>query len=214
MVQAWYQGGVSVFDWTDIDHPKEIAFFDRGPIDADRLVDAAARWSAYWYNGVIVSSEIARGLDIYELLPSPLISKNELDAAKTVKMASWNPQDQQKIVWPPSFALARAYLDQLERSKGLAADAIAVGAHRAGQRRAPLRRPAQDRADRSRREAERRVRDRHGQSEDARVRGDRPGQRDEIANPRRRSTLRHEGHEDHKDRNFDVEISPWSVLVA
>jgi hypothetical protein len=123
MVQAWYQGGVSVFDWTDADHPKEIAFFDRGPISAERLVGAGS-WSAYWYNGVIVSSEIARGLDIYELLPSPLVSKNELDAAKTVKMAYWNPQDQQKIVWPPSFALARAYLDQLERSKGLSADAI------------------------------------------------------------------------------------------
>jgi hypothetical protein len=124
MVQSWYQGGVSVFDWTDPDHPKEIAFFDRGPISAERLVGAGS-WSAYWYNGVIVSSEIARGLDIYELLPSPLVSKNELDAAKTVKMAYWNPQDQQKIVWPPSFALARAYLDQLERSKGLSADAIA-----------------------------------------------------------------------------------------
>jgi hypothetical protein len=124
MVQSWYQGGVSVFDWTDPDHPKEIAFFDRGPIDANRLVGAGT-WSAYWYNGVIVSSEIARGLDIYELLPSPLLSKNEIDAAKTVKMPYWNPQDQQKIVWPPSFALARAYLDQLERSKGLAADAIA-----------------------------------------------------------------------------------------
>jgi hypothetical protein len=124
MVQSWYQGGVSVFDWTDPDHPKEIAFFDRGPVSAERLVGAGS-WSAYWYNGVIVSSEIARGLDIYELLPSPLVSKNELDAAKTVKQTYWNPQDQQKIVWPPSFALARAYLDQLERSKGLPADNIA-----------------------------------------------------------------------------------------
>jgi hypothetical protein len=124
MVQSWYQGGVSVFDWTDVDHPKEIAFFDRGPISAERLVGAGS-WSAYWYNGVIVSSEIARGLDIYELVPSPLLSKNEIEAAKTVKMAYWNPQDQQKFVWPPTFVLARAYLDQLERSKGLAADAIA-----------------------------------------------------------------------------------------
>jgi hypothetical protein len=124
MVQSWYQGGVSVFDWTDVDHPKEVAFYDRGPIAADRMISGGT-WSAYWYNGVIVSSEIARGLDIYELLPSPLISKNELDAAKTVKMTTWNPQDQQKFVWPPSFALARAYVDQLERSKGLAADAIA-----------------------------------------------------------------------------------------
>src|SRR6185369_1164368 len=124
MVQAFYQGGVTVFDWTDVSHPKEIAFFDRGPISADRLVGAGS-WSAYWYNGLIVSSEIARGLDIYELLPSPLLSKNEIDAAKTVKLASWNPQDQQKFTWPPSFVVARAYLDQLERSKGLAADVIA-----------------------------------------------------------------------------------------
>jgi hypothetical protein len=124
MVQAWYQGGLSVFDWTDVQHPKEIAYFDRGPIDATRLVGAGS-WSAYWYNGVIVSSEIERGLDIYELVPSGLITQNELDAAKTVKFDYWNTQDQQKFVWPPSFALVRAYLDQLERSKGLPADAIA-----------------------------------------------------------------------------------------
>jgi hypothetical protein len=79
-------------------------------------------WSAYWYNGVIVSSEIARGLDIYELLPSGLITENELAAAKTVKMPYLNTQDQQRLVWAPSFALARAYLDQLARSSGLAAE--------------------------------------------------------------------------------------------
>jgi hypothetical protein len=124
MVQSWYQGGVSIFDWTDVDHPKEIAYFDRGPINAARMVSGGT-WSAYWYNGIIVSSEIARGLDIYELVPSPLISQNEIDAAKTVHFDYWNTQDQQKFVWPPSFALARAYLDQLERSKGLGADAIA-----------------------------------------------------------------------------------------
>jgi hypothetical protein len=124
MVQSWYQGGLSVFDWTDIDHPKEIAFFDRGPVDPGRLV-LGGSWSAYWYNGVIVSSEIARGLDIYELVPNGLISENELAAAKTVKQAYLNTQDQQKYVWPPSFALPRAYLDQLERSSGLAAETIA-----------------------------------------------------------------------------------------
>jgi hypothetical protein len=123
MVQAWYQGGVSIFDWTDADHPKEIAFFDRGPASGERLFDAGF-WSAYWYNGVIVGSEIARGLDIFELVPSPLISQNEIDAAKTIHFDYWNTQDQQKFVWPASFALARAYLDQLERSKGLAADVI------------------------------------------------------------------------------------------
>ena len=124
MVQGWYQGGISVFDWTDVAHPKEIAFFDRGPMNAERLVSAGS-WSAYWYNGVIVSSEIARGLDIYELVPSGLISENELAAAKTVKVGYWNTQDQQKFVWPASFALARAYLDQLERSNGLASATIA-----------------------------------------------------------------------------------------
>jgi hypothetical protein len=123
MVQAWYQGGLSVFDWTDVAHPKEIAFFDRGPVNAERLVSGGS-WSGYWYNGVIVSSEIARGLDIYELVPSPLLSQNEIDAAKTVKFTYFNTQDQQKFVWPPSFALARAYLDQLERSNGLAAETI------------------------------------------------------------------------------------------
>jgi hypothetical protein len=123
MVQAFYQGGITVFDWTDASHPKEIAFFDRGPVDANRLVMGGS-WSAYWYNGVIVSSEIARGLDIYELLPSGLITQNELDAAKTVHFDSYNTQDQQKFVWPPSFALARAYVDQLERSSGLATPRI------------------------------------------------------------------------------------------
>jgi hypothetical protein len=118
MVQAWYQGGISVFDWTDAAHPREIAFFDRGPVDSTRLASGGA-WSTYWYNGVIVSSEIARGLDIFELIPSPLISRNELDAARSVKLAYLNTQGQPKLVWPPSFALARAYVDQLERSKGL-----------------------------------------------------------------------------------------------
>jgi hypothetical protein len=125
MVQAWYQGGVSVFDWTDVAHPKEIAFYDRGPIDATRLVSGGS-WSAYWYNGVIVSSEIARGLDIYELVANGLISQNEIDAAKTVHFDYLNVQGQQKFVWPPSFALARAYLDQLERSQGLKPGVITV----------------------------------------------------------------------------------------
>jgi hypothetical protein len=118
MVQAWYQGGISVFDWTDAAHPKEIAFFDRGPVDSTRLASGGS-WSVYWYNGVMVSSEIARGLDIFELTPSGLISQNEIDAAKTVHLDYLNVQGQPKLHWPPSFALARAYVDQLERSKGL-----------------------------------------------------------------------------------------------
>ena len=124
MVQAWYQGGVSVFDWTDAAHPKEIAFFDRGPIDSTRLV-LGGSWSAYWYNGVIVSSEIVRGLDMYELQPSAFLSQNEIDAAKTAHLYYLNVQGQQKYVWPASFALARAYTDQLERSGGLNAAKVA-----------------------------------------------------------------------------------------
>ena len=125
MVQAWYQGGISVFDWTDAAHPKEIAFFDRGPVDSTKMVGGGS-WSVYWYNGVIVSSEIARGLDIFELTPSAFISQNEIDAAKTVHLDYFNTQDQPKFVWPASFALARAYLDQLERSNGLAAAKVSA----------------------------------------------------------------------------------------
>jgi hypothetical protein len=120
MVQSWYQGGVSVFDWTDARRPVEIAFFDRGPVDSTRM-GSGGTWSAYWYNGVIVSSEISRGLDIMELTPSTLVSQNEIDAAKTVRLDYLNPQGQPKMVWPASFALARAYADQLERSRGLTA---------------------------------------------------------------------------------------------
>jgi hypothetical protein len=118
MVQAWYQGGVSVFDFTDPAHAAEIAYFDRGPIDPNRMVEGGA-WSSYWYNGVIVSSEIARGLDIFELMPNPLLTQNELDAAKSAHIDYLNVQGQPRYTWPASFAVARAYVDQLERSKGL-----------------------------------------------------------------------------------------------
>ncbi len=125
MAQAWYQGGVSVFDWTDPANPKEIAFFDRGPVDSTEMGNGGS-WSSYWYNGYIVSSEISRGLDILELTPSPLLSRNEIEAAKSVKLEYFNAQQQPKFVWPASFSVARAYLDQLERSKGLGADRISA----------------------------------------------------------------------------------------
>jgi len=125
MVQAWYQGGISVFDWTDAAHPKEIAYFDRGPMDSTQMVGAGS-WSAYWYNGVIVSSEIARGLDIFELTPSGFLTKNEIEAAKSVHLDYLNVQGQPKFEWPATFSLARAYLDQLERSRGLEAGRIAT----------------------------------------------------------------------------------------
>jgi hypothetical protein len=123
MVQAWYQGGISVFDWTDAAQPKEIAFFDRGPVDSTKMAGGGS-WSAYWYNGSIYSSEISRGLDVFQLKASPLLSQNEIDAAKSAKLEYLNVQDQPKYTWPASFALSRAYLDQLERSKGLSADRI------------------------------------------------------------------------------------------
>ncbi len=125
MVQAWYQGGLSVFDWTDPAHPVEIAYFDRGPVDSTRIA-SGGYWSTYWYNGVIFGSEMARGLDIFELTPSAFISQNEIDAAKSVHFDYFNVQGQPKVVWPATFALARAYLDQLERSKGMEASEIAA----------------------------------------------------------------------------------------
>jgi hypothetical protein len=102
MVQGFYQGGITVFDWTDPAKPKEIAFFDRGPLDGTRMRSAGS-WSVYWYNGVIVSSEISRGLDIFELVPSAFISANEIAAAKTVRWDELNTQGQPKIVFLPSL---------------------------------------------------------------------------------------------------------------
>ncbi len=125
MIQAWYQGGVSLMDWTDISHPKEIAFFDRGPMDTVSAGANGGSWSIYWYNGFMYSSEIGRGLDVFELLPSAFITQHELDAAKTVHFDYLNVQGQQKMVWPTTFVLARAYVDQLQRSKGLASARLA-----------------------------------------------------------------------------------------
>jgi hypothetical protein len=121
MVQAWYQGGLSVFDFTDSAHPVEIAFFDRGPIDPVKRV-TGGYWSTYWYNGRIYGSEIARGLDIFKLTPSEFLTQNEIDAATAVQFDEFNAQEQPKVTWPASFKVARAYLDQLTRSKALAAN--------------------------------------------------------------------------------------------
>ncbi len=125
MIQAWYQGGISLFDFTDPANPIEIGYFDRGPVNADRL-QSGGSWSAYWYNGNIYSSEMARGLDVLELVPSAYISANEIEAAKSVVMDHFNPQGQQRFEWPASFALAGAYVDQLERSGGLSDERIAT----------------------------------------------------------------------------------------
>jgi hypothetical protein len=122
-VQAWYQGGISVMDFTDAQHPMEIAYFDRGPYDPNVLV-LAGPWSTYWYNGQIYSSEIARGLDILELTPTKFLTQNEIDAAKTVRLADLNVQNQQRFEWPRKLVVAKAYLDQLERSQALPMDRI------------------------------------------------------------------------------------------
>ena len=124
-VQAWYQGGISIMDFTDAEHPVEIAYFDRGPIDPKMLV-LGGDWSAYWYNGHIYASEIARGLDVFELTPTKFLTQNEIDAAKTVRQSELNVQNQQRVEWPKNLVVARAYIDQLERSQGLEADRIAA----------------------------------------------------------------------------------------
>jgi hypothetical protein len=123
-VQGWYQGGISVMDFTDAAHPFEIAYFDRGAIDP-KMLTMGGVWSAYWYNGHIYGSEIARGLDIFELTPTKFLTQNEIDAAKTVQVAELNVQNQQKIEWPAKLVVAKAYLDQLERSQALTAKRIA-----------------------------------------------------------------------------------------
>jgi hypothetical protein len=118
MVQAWYQGGLSVFDFTDSTKPIEIAFFDRGPIDAKQLV-TGGYWSTYWYNGNIYGTEIARGVDVFRLTPSEYLTQNEIAAAVLVRSTAFNAQQQTRIVWPESALVARAYLDQLTRSKSI-----------------------------------------------------------------------------------------------
>jgi hypothetical protein len=130
MAQGWYQGGVNIIDFTDPDHPKELAFYDRGPIDAASTAPTGDRgtrgtiggsWGAYWWNGLIYSSELDRGFDIYELTPSDQLSANEIAAAKLVHLTQYNPQSQPHIVWPAAFPVVRSYLDQLVRGNGLAA---------------------------------------------------------------------------------------------
>ena len=118
MVQAWYQGGLSVFDFTDSAHPKEIAYFDRGPINGEAML-SGGYWSTYWYNGNLYGSEMARGIDVFRLKPSEFISQNEIDAAMQFRLQEFNSQNQPKVVWPPSSAVAKSYLDQLNRTQGI-----------------------------------------------------------------------------------------------
>ncbi|WP_439473017.1 LVIVD repeat-containing protein [Brevundimonas sp.] len=121
MVQAWYQGGISIMDFTDPSKPTEIAYFDRGPISADRLF-VGGSWSAYWLNGRIYSSEIARGLDVLRLVPNDKLSAAEIAAAEAIMAEEINPQLQTRVSWSDTPDVAQSYLDQLARSSALEAD--------------------------------------------------------------------------------------------
>ncbi|MEY4094749.1 MAG: hypothetical protein RLZZ53_1948 [Acidobacteriota bacterium] len=116
MVQAWYQGGLSVFDFTDSANAKEIAYFDRGPINGEAML-SGGYWSTYWYNGNLYGAEMARGIDVFRLKPSEFLTQNEIDAAVQFRLNEFNSQNQPKVVWEPTAAVARAYMDQLQRSK-------------------------------------------------------------------------------------------------
>jgi hypothetical protein len=119
MVQAWYQGGLSMFDFTDSANAKEIAYFDRGPLNGQNLV-LSGYWSTYWYNGSIYGAEIARGIDVFRLKPSEFLSQNEIDAALQFRLNEFNSQNQPRVTWPATSAVAKAYLDQLGRNNAIA----------------------------------------------------------------------------------------------
>ena len=124
MVQAWYQGGISIMDFTDPARPVEVAHFDRGPISAERLY-VGGSWSAYWFNGRIYSSEIVRGLDVLRLVPSEHLSAAEIAAAEAITADEINPQTQTRVTWADTPDVANAYLDQLTRANGVEADLAA-----------------------------------------------------------------------------------------
>jgi hypothetical protein len=124
LVQAWYQGGVSLVDFSDPHHPMEIAYFDRGPAMADKMI-IGGEWSAYWYNGFIYGSEIARGLDVFKLVPNKYLTQNEIDAANQVHFTELNVQNQPQVTWPKNMIVAKAYVDELERSGAIPADKLA-----------------------------------------------------------------------------------------
>jgi len=124
-VQAWYQGGLSVIDFTDSENPVEIAYFDRGPIHEERLV-LGGYWSTYWYNGRIYGTEIARGLDVFALEPSEFLTETEIKAASMADYAGiFNPQQQFPVDWPADPVIAHAYLDQMERDGAMSLEKIA-----------------------------------------------------------------------------------------
>jgi hypothetical protein len=124
-VQSWYQGGVSIVDFTDVAHPVEIGYFDRGPVDGVKHA-MGGQWSTYWYNGYIYGSEIARGVDVFKLIPNKYLTQNEIDAASQVHVAELNVQNQEKFTWPANFVVAKAYIDQLARSNALDSKRLAA----------------------------------------------------------------------------------------
>ncbi len=118
-VQAWYQGGISLMDFTDSSNPVEIAYFDRGPIDAEVLI-GGGYWSVYWYGGKIYGTEMIRGLDVLALLPSEYLTENEVAAAALADQDNiFNPQQQFPVRWPAEPVVALAYIDQLSASSAL-----------------------------------------------------------------------------------------------
>ncbi|MDA0327944.1 MAG: hypothetical protein O2958_02865 [Gemmatimonadetes bacterium] len=114
MVQAWYQGGLSIMDFTDPANAFEIAFFDRGPLSIESLF-TGGYWSTYWFNGRIYGAEISRGIDVFRLTPSEHLSQAEIDAAEAVHVDEFNAQLQPQVTWAPSVSVAQAYLDQMVR---------------------------------------------------------------------------------------------------
>ena len=118
-VQAWYQGGITIIDFTDSANPIEIAYFDRGPITEDQLV-LGGYWSVYWYDGLLYATEIIRGIDVFDLTASEFLTENEIAAAKLADQgAVFNPQQQFQVTWPAEPVVARAYIDQLVRADAL-----------------------------------------------------------------------------------------------
>ena len=114
-LEVWYQGGISVIDFTDSSEPVEIAYFDRGPIDAEALVTGGF-WSSYWYKGLIYGTEIIRGLDVLELTPSEYLSEHEIAASNMANLGGvFNPQQQFPVTWPQHPQIALAHVDQLAR---------------------------------------------------------------------------------------------------
>ncbi|MBT8095717.1 MAG: DUF305 domain-containing protein [Woeseia sp.] len=124
-VQSWYQGGISVIDFTETANPVEIGYFDRGPIHEEHLI-LGGFWSSYWYHGRIYGTEIARGIDVLELTPSDYLSENEIAAALLADQSErFNPQQQFQVTWPAIPVVAHAYIDQLQRDEALTTSQLA-----------------------------------------------------------------------------------------